>query len=389
VLLGQAQVPPHPSERPPRLPFAGQFGAQQLPFTAVVPLGQGQVPPHPSGLPLLDPSGGHSGVQQLPPCRTVPPGQPHVPLQPSSWPPRLPSLGQFGVQTQVPWTQRPLLPQPLGPQSHVSTHVPFVHVLPGAHVTPAQRLVTQLPPLQTCPFGHETAAQGSGGTQVNAQALPAPHLAAQAVNGAHLPVWASHDCPVGHVTPLQGTWKHPATQAPATQVWSFAHVTPAQGSAIGTQAAAQIAPFVQATPPSSVRHGSGWHAPARQTSPAGQVAGQPPDAVDAAAALAPPMSCVWPGVPAMPPVPLLRRVAVAPPLPVARAAGESASGGETLADGDQPQPTAAIVAQRSANAAARIVRVMRLPNDNGRPLDARNEEKGISKVVDARALCRC
>jgi hypothetical protein len=26
-------------------------------------------------------------------------------------PPRLPSAGQFGVQTQVPWTQRPPVPQ--------------------------------------------------------------------------------------------------------------------------------------------------------------------------------------------------------------------------------------------------------------------------------------
>jgi hypothetical protein len=87
----------------------------------------------------------------------------------------------------------------------VSTQVPFVHVLPAAHVTPAQRLTTHVPPLQTCPLGHATAAHGSGGTQVNAQALPAPHVAAQAMNGAHFPVWASHDCPVGHVTPLQGT----------------------------------------------------------------------------------------------------------------------------------------------------------------------------------------
>ncbi|MFL5304823.1 MAG: hypothetical protein ACJ8F1_06395 [Polyangia bacterium] len=138
----------------------------------------------------------------------------------------------------------------------MSTQVPFVHALPGAHVTLAQRLVTHLPLLHTCPSGHDTVAHGSGGTQVRAQALPAPHVAAQAANGAHLPVWASHDWPVGHVTPVQGTWKQPATQLPSTQVWSCAHVTPAHGSAMATQVAAQVAPFVQVTP-ASVRHGSG------------------------------------------------------------------------------------------------------------------------------------
>ncbi|HVY40715.1 MAG TPA: hypothetical protein VHM31_22405 [Polyangia bacterium] len=131
-----------------------------------------------------------------------------------------------------------------------------MQVLPGAHVTLAQRSVTHLPALHTCPVAHETAAHGSGGTHVSAQALPGPHAAAQAVNGAHFPVWASQLWPVGHVTPLHGTWKQPATQLPATQVWSRAHVTPAHESAIGTHVAAQVAPPVQLEPP-SVRHGSG------------------------------------------------------------------------------------------------------------------------------------
>jgi hypothetical protein len=60
-LLGQPQVPPHPSDRPPRLPSDGQLGTQQPPLRATVPPGQGQVPPHPSDFPDSDPSGGQTG----------------------------------------------------------------------------------------------------------------------------------------------------------------------------------------------------------------------------------------------------------------------------------------------------------------------------------------
>ena len=100
---GQGQVLPHPSDMAPRLPSAGQLAAQQPPFWAVMPAGQEQVP-----------------------------------LQPSSWPARLPSAGQVGVQTQAPWTQRPFVPQPWGPQSQVSTQVPLLQAWPGSHFTPAQ-----------------------------------------------------------------------------------------------------------------------------------------------------------------------------------------------------------------------------------------------------------
>ncbi len=249
-------MPPHPSARPPRLPSDGQFGAQQPPLTAMVPLGHGQVPPHPSGLPFCEPSGGQTGVQQAPACSTWPLGQPQVALHPSSRPARLPSDGQFGVQTQVPCTQRPEVPQPLGPQSQVSAQTPLLQVLPGAHLTPAQLLATQRPPAQTCPAAHEMPAHGSGGTQVSAQALPAPQRASQAVNGAHAPVFGWQVCPAGQITPLHGVGKQPATQAPATQVSFLPHVMPAQGSWVGTQAAAQVVPAAQPAP-ASVAQGSG------------------------------------------------------------------------------------------------------------------------------------
>ena len=65
-------------------------------------------------------------------------GQPQVLLQPSGRPPRLPSAGQLGVHTQLPLTQRPLLPHPAAPQLQVSTQVPLLHTLPAAQRTPAQ-----------------------------------------------------------------------------------------------------------------------------------------------------------------------------------------------------------------------------------------------------------
>jgi hypothetical protein len=47
------QTPPHPSDDPPgAVPAAQVLGAQQVPLAATVPLGQAQVPPHPSDFPF-------------------------------------------------------------------------------------------------------------------------------------------------------------------------------------------------------------------------------------------------------------------------------------------------------------------------------------------------
>jgi hypothetical protein len=65
VPLPHAQVPPHPSDRPPLLPSAGHCGAQHRPLEQFVPALQPQVPPQPSLPPQL-PSIGHCGLQQAP-----------------------------------------------------------------------------------------------------------------------------------------------------------------------------------------------------------------------------------------------------------------------------------------------------------------------------------
>src|SRR6516225_7322986 len=97
-------------------------------------------------------------------------------------PARLPSAGQVGVHTQAPHTQRPLMPQPAAPQSHVSMHVPLLHTLPAAHLTPAHRLTTHLPPAQIWLAAQgPVAAQGSAVvTHARLHASPAPQLASHA-----------------------------------------------------------------------------------------------------------------------------------------------------------------------------------------------------------------
>jgi len=114
----------------------------------------------------------------------------------------------------------------LGPQSQVSTQAPLTHVLPAAQVTAAQLFATHLPAAHACPAPHATPAHGSGGRQVNAQALPGPQLASHAVKATQAPVCGWQVWPVGQVTPLQGAAKHPATQRPPMQVWSLAQETP-------------------------------------------------------------------------------------------------------------------------------------------------------------------
>ena len=173
---------PQPSDIPPRLPSAGQLGMQQPFVTCVLPVGHG-----------------------------------HFPLQPSSSPARLPSAGQLGVQTHAPCTQRPAVPQ-LALQWQVSRQVPLLQMLPAAHVTPAHRFSTHLPPAQTWFAAQVTPAQGFGGTQERLQAMPGPQAASQASSATHLPFPGLQYCPAGHVTPLHGCAKHPATQLPSTQV---------------------------------------------------------------------------------------------------------------------------------------------------------------------------
>jgi hypothetical protein len=134
-----------------------------------------------------------------------------------SSPPRLPSAGQFGVQTHAPCTQRPAVPQ-LALQWQVSIQVPLLQMLPAAQVTPAHRFTTHLPAAQTWFAAQVTPAQGFGATQVRLQAIPGPQAASQALSATHFPVPALQYCPLGQVTPLQGSAKHPVTQAPSTQV---------------------------------------------------------------------------------------------------------------------------------------------------------------------------
>jgi hypothetical protein len=205
---------------PPRLPSLGQFGVQQPSIDIMLPI-----------------------------------GQPHLPLQPSSMPARLPSAGHVGVQTHVPCTQRPLVPQPLPPQSQVSMQVPLLQTLPAKQTTPAHGLATHTPPLQLWPLGHCTFAHGSAATQVSAQAWPAPQLAVQAFIFVHLPLPRSHTCPEGQVTPAHGCRKQPVRHTPSTQVWLVPQTLPAHGSVTGMQVALQAAP-----PPQAIlapAHGSG------------------------------------------------------------------------------------------------------------------------------------
>jgi len=174
--------------------------------------------PQPSDIPARLPSLGQFGVQQPAIDIMLPIGHPHLPLQPSSMPARLPSAGQVGVQMHVPCAQRPLVPQPLLPQSHVSMQVPLLHTLPSLQVTPAHGLLLHVPPLQLWPLGHCTPAHGFAAAQVSAHTWPAPQLAVQVFSVVHFPVPLSHVCPDGQVTPAHGCRKQPGTHAPLTQV---------------------------------------------------------------------------------------------------------------------------------------------------------------------------
>ena len=147
----------------------------------------------------------------------LPVGQGQRPAHPSSSPARPPSLGQVGVQTQEPWMQRPAEPQ-LFPQLQVSMQVPLLQMLPAAHFTPAQRFATQVPPLQSWLAAQWTPAHGLGDAQPRLQALPGPQAASQPSIITQAPVPGLQYCPEGQVTPLHGSTKQPATQAPETQV---------------------------------------------------------------------------------------------------------------------------------------------------------------------------
>jgi len=261
--LGQPQVLPQPSDMPPRLPSVGQLAVQQLPMYSVVPDGQGQVPPQPLLMPPRLPSAGQVGRQQLPPYSTEPLGQPQVLLQPSGIPPRLPSAGQLGVHTQLPPTQRPLVPHPAAPQLQVSMQVPLLHTLPAAQRTPAHRLTTQVPPAHTWLAAQVTLAHGLGLVQVRLQALPEPQAALQPMRVTHVLVAGEQYFPAGQLTPLHGCRKQPDTQSPSTQVWPAVQVLLAHGSVTWTQDAWQTVPPVQ--PGGSATQGSVWQDPLRQT----------------------------------------------------------------------------------------------------------------------------
>jgi len=262
--LGQPQVLPQPSDMPPRLPSVGQLAVQQLPMYSVVPDGQGQVPPQPLLMPPRLPSAGQVGRQQLPPYSTEPLGQPQVLLQPSGIPPRLPSAGQLGVHTQLPPTQRPLVPHPAAPQLQVSMQVPLLHTLPAAQRTPAHRLTTQVPPAHTWLAAQVTLAHGLVGlARLRSQVLPGPQAPLQVLRATHLLAEGEQYCPAGQVAPLHGCGKQPATHSPSTQVWPALHVLLAQGSVTCTQDARQTVPGEQIG--GAVTQGSGWQAPLRQT----------------------------------------------------------------------------------------------------------------------------
>jgi hypothetical protein len=251
---GHAQVPPQPLSLPALLPSVGQLGLQQPPLYSTDPLAHPHVFPHPSVIPPRLPSAGQFGLQQLPLYSTDPLAHPHVFPHPSVIPPRLPSAGQLGVQTQAPPTQRPAVPQSVA-HLHVSMQVPLLHTLPAAHFTPAQRLTTQVPPAQTWLLAHGALAHGLAAAQARLHALPGPHAASHGVRATHFPDACEQYCPDGHVTPLQGWAKQPATHWPSTQVWSLGQVLPAHGSATSTHEARQVVPAAHVEA-GAVRQGS-------------------------------------------------------------------------------------------------------------------------------------
>jgi hypothetical protein len=133
--------------------------------------------------------------------------------------------------------------------------VPLLQMLPAAHFTPAQRFSTQVPPLQSWPEAQWTAAQGLGDAQVRLQAFPTPQAASHASSITQAPVPGLQYCPEEQVTPLHGWRKHPARQAPETQVWPTGQLWPAHGSVTATQVARQAVPVAQLE--AAARQGSG------------------------------------------------------------------------------------------------------------------------------------
>lgn len=113
-----------------------------------------------------------------------------------------------------------------------------------------------LPPAQIWSAAQLTPAHGLGAWQARLHAIPAPQAASHGVITTHLPLAGLQVWPAGHVTPLQGCAKQPAMQAPSTQVWSAAQLTPAHRSAIGTQLAWQVIPAAQVIA-APATHGSG------------------------------------------------------------------------------------------------------------------------------------
>ena len=134
-------------------------------------------------------------------------------------------------------------------------HVPLLQTLPAAHFTPAQRFSTHCPPLQIWLVAHLIPAQGFGDAQVRLQACPVPHEASQALSTTHAPLPGLQYFPDGQVTPLHGSRKHPAMQAPPTQVCPSEHATPAHGSVTATHVAWQLVPVTQFDE-GDARHGS-------------------------------------------------------------------------------------------------------------------------------------
>jgi hypothetical protein len=117
-----------------------------------------------------------------------------------------------------------------------------------------------------------TPAQGLGDAQVRLQAFPGPQAASQASSITQAPLPGLQYCPEGQVTPLHGSEKQPARQAPETQVWPSGQLLPAQGSVTVTQVARQVVPVAQLE--AAARQGSVWQVPPRQTCPLGHCAGQ-------------------------------------------------------------------------------------------------------------------
>jgi hypothetical protein len=122
-------------------------------------------------------------------------------------------------------------------QWQVSTQLPLLQTLPAAHFTPAHAFATHLPPAQIWSAAQVTPAHGLGATHERLHAIPAPQAASHALIATHFPFAGLQVWPAAQVTPLHGCAKHPATQAPSTQVCPCAQLTPAQRSTTGTQVA--------------------------------------------------------------------------------------------------------------------------------------------------------